>query len=374
MSEIIFQWYTQSPDLDKLIDGVDKALNHSCKSLLILACDDNKIETEVYNTFLMSLSMPICGGIYPKLTFDNLLMSTGFIVIGFKDELQIHNFLSISQRSKEEDTIELEIELYTTPSIQSYFIFYDTFTSNSEIFIDTLFYSLGNVQVIGGGAGSLSLTQKPCLFSNDGLLQDACQLVSIDTPLHLNVSHGWKTFKGPYLVTDSDKKKLYTLNYKPAINVYKQAIESTNQYTLNDDNFFSVANRFPLGIQGAGTEILVRDIFKKEQNYLECVGDIPINSMIYVLTGDEHSLTSAIKNNSEINKHSLPDVINSLFMVNCVSRYLYLEEYFHVELEGILKKYPSKHKMFGVLSMGEVTNSYSGAIKLLNRTTVLGGF
>lgn len=374
MSDIIFQWHTQSDDINHFIDGVEQACKLSCKSLLLLACDENSIETHTYNNFLNLINVPVFGGIYPNLIFGDNVLSTGFIIIGFADELVVHNFLDVSERNLNDGSTEIEIELYTSPSTQYYFLFYDAFTINSETFIDTLFYCLGNVKMIGGGAGSLDFTQKPCIFSNQGVLIDASQLVTMNKPISLSVSHGWQILKGPYLVTEANKKTIISLNYEPAFNVYKEAIESSGDYSFNDKDFFSIAKNFPLGIQGADDELLVRDLLSETNNTLECVGDVPVNSMIYLLTGSIKSLTTAINTNNALSDQNALEQLENLFIVDCVSRYLYLENNFSLELDGILKKHTPKNPMFGVLSIGEVTNSYSGAIKLLNRTTVLGGF
>ena len=277
----------------------------------------------------------------------------------------------MSERSLNDDSTEIEIELYTSPDTQSYFLFHDAFTTTSEYFIDTLFYSLGNVKVIGGGAGSLDFIQKPCIFSNNGLLQDTSQLVAINKPISLKVSHGWQIFKGPYLVTSASQKSIRTLNYEPAFKLYKNAIEEASDFSFDNDEFFNIAKSFPLGIQGANNELLVRDPIKNIGNSLECVGDVPVNSMVYILTGNKQTLIDAIHSKPFI-KNNFPETFDNLFIVDCISRYLYLEENFILELNEIIKKHSPKKPMFGVLSLGEVTNSFSGAIKLLNKSTVLG--
>jgi hypothetical protein len=55
---------------------------------------------------------------------------------------------------------------------------------------------------------------------------------------------------------------------------------------------------------------------------------------------------------------------------DCISRVLYLEEGFDKELE-IIVRHCNTQALFGALSLGEIANSPSGSIRLLNKSTVI---
>ena len=375
MSGITYQWHSKSTDITALKGALIVAGKKRSKSLLILACSDNNITTAEYEQLLSSITLPLFGGTFPKLIFNKKVIDTGFIIIGFSDTLDVYNFHNISDRIENHELSENEIEQHIKSKAQAYFLFHDAFSPNSEDFIEALYYCLGNVKIIGGGAGSLDFIQRPCIFSNEGVLQDATQLVAIKSPLSLGVSHGWQILNGPYLVTESYKHKVNSLNYEPAFSTYKNSIERLTDFRFTDDNFFDVAKNFPLGIQGANNdEILVRDPIQNEHDSLECVGNVPANSMIYILQGNTENLIRSVEVASLMTSTNQPTPTENLFVVDCIGRYLFLGAKFKLELAAMVNKYQPPKVMFGVLSLGEITNSHSGAIKLLNKSTVLGAF
>ena len=116
---------------------------------------------------------------------------------------------------------------------------------------------------------------------------------------------------------------------------------------------------------------MVRDPILTEDGYLQCVGSIPVNSMIYLLKGSPDSLIAAateaaLKATSSVNNTDFTATI----IFDCISRVLYLGDKFNLELDS-MAKHISKQSLFGVVCFGEITNSESGAIKLLNKSTVM---
>lgn len=376
MSEVVFKWHSQGAQLSELAKGLQLVEETPAKSLLILACSDNHINIPACSNLLLTINMPVFGGVYPKILDGEEILTTGFLLIGFLDELPVHNFLNISQHQKDSEEIffEAEIEKQLNLTVQNYLLFHDAFSPSSESFIDILYHCLGDVHIIGGGAGSLDFIPRACIFSNQGVLQDAIQLVALTSPLFLSVAHGWEVLDGPYLVTKANQHVVTTLNYQPAFDVYKQCIELQNGYHFTQDNFFSIAQNFPLGIQGANSEMLVRDPIKTLDKNLECVGNVPTNAMIYILQGNPNTLVHAVENAAKAMCDGAGHFKKNLFIVDCISRYLFLKEDFSAEISAISSSDIQAEYMFGILSLGEITNSQSGAIKLLNKSTVLGSF
>ena len=70
-------------------------------------------------------------------------------------------------------------------------------------------------------------------------------------------------------------------------------------------------------------------------------------------------------------------MLNYALMIDCISRYLFLEDDFKSELQGvnraIKKKYPDLD-LYGVLSLGEISAYGNGFIELFNKTTVVSLF
>ncbi|MGL1957736.1 MAG: FIST C-terminal domain-containing protein [Colwellia sp.] len=170
-----------------------------------------------------------------------------------------------------------------------------------------------------------------------------------------------------------------SLNYIPAFDVYKETVENLSDYRFDKKEFFDIAKHFPLGIEGIGAEILVRDPILTLNNNLQCVGNVSVNSMVHILHGKTESLIASAKNaaikasktsENEENKQA-EQSISAAIVFDCISRVLYMEDAFSQELSAIVNSC-KKEAVFGVLSLGEIANDKSGAIRLLNKSTVIG--
>ncbi len=375
MDTELFTWHTHSDTLDDFKQGLLLAQKSNAKSLLVLTCNQNNYPEDALNSLLRTCTLPIFGGIYPMVTLKNTLLQRGALIVGFNDKLDTTYFSKLHHVSNEdclETIITAKLEHKNHFSDQDNFlVFYDALTHNIEDFIDCLFECLDhNVNVAGGGAGHLDLIQRPCIFSNKGLLNDTLLLVSLPDKLHTSVAHGWSIFKGPYLVSEAESQTVQSLNYQPAFEVYRQAIAAETDLNITEDNFFDIAKHYPLGIEDINHNLLIRDPIIAHNNQLKCVGNVPINSMVYLLNSDTETLISSAKQ-AAIKLENFDNKITIVF--DCISRKLYLEEHFIQELTTIAN-HCSTPTLFGVLSLGEVANSQSGAIRLFNKSTVIGSW
>ena len=327
----------------------------------------------------MRAPVPIFGGIYPKLIFKNKLMEQGCIIIGFEQSVEINLITQLSTLVTDEQLEQVidQALLVHSPITNncSFLMFYDSLVSNVEDFIAYLFECLDyQVGIIGGGAGNLEFKQKPCIFTNQGLVFDAIQLVNLQKKITSAATHGWQILQGPILVSEAEQQNIISLDYQPASNLYKALIESSSEYRFNEDNFFEIAKNFPLGIERINSKLVVRDPILINQGNIQCVGNIPVNSMVYLLQGSVDSLLCSAEQAAILATKKIDDNDFSATMVfDCISRVLYLEDNFSKEL-NLIAKHCKEQTLFGVLSFGEIVNSESGAIRLLNKSTVIGSW
>ncbi|MEL0639382.1 FIST C-terminal domain-containing protein [Pseudoalteromonas aliena] len=376
MSSVLFAWHNDSDSISEFELALKLAQDSRASSLLILACQDNKFTAQQVNPLLSICSLPIFGGIYPKLIYKNKLMEKGYIIIGFQQQVEISLINQVSKLTTDDQLIEaIELTLLMSAQVSKndgLLMFYDALINNTENFIDCLFECLDyQTSISGGGAGNLEFKKAPCLFTNQGLIDDAIQIVSLKNKMITAATHGWQVLKGPFLVSEVDKQTVMSLDYQPAFTVYKDEIESISALKLEENNFFKIAKNYPLGIQGINNQLIVRDPILTQNGYLQCVGSIPINSMVYLLEGSADSLISAAK---EAALKATMQIGNNDFtatiVFDCISRALYLGNKFNLELDSIAE-HTSTQALFGVVCFGEITNSESGAIKLLNKSTVM---
>lgn len=379
MDGISFTWNSDNDSSSDFEQGLTLALESDANSLLILACNSNNFTPEQVNPLLTRCALPIFGGIYPKLIFKKKLMQQGCIIIGFKAVAEVSLIKGLSSLTSEaqiENAIEeTQLNQNQFANNDSFLMFYDSLINNIDPFIDGLFDILDHhINIIGGGAGNLEFKQNACVFTNQGLLVDVIQLVNIKNKITAGATHGWEILKGPFLVSEADKQTIKSLNYSPAFNTYKEAIESLSNHTFNGDNFFDIAKHFPLGIEDITNQLVVRDPILTHDGCIQCVGSIPVNSMVYLLKGSIDCLVDSAKQAAILATTQTDDSEFTATMIfDCISRVLYMEDHFSRELDLIADQC-NEQALFGVLCLGEIANNQSGAIKLLNKSTVIGSW
>jgi hypothetical protein len=223
----------------------------------------------------------------------------------------------------------------------------------------------------------MDFVQRPCLFSNKGMISDAALVAAIPVPFKLGISHGWEVLEGPYLVTKSNGNIIETLNYSPAFDVYKEHTEKNSGLSFSECDFFEISKTYPLGIENLEGEILVRDPIVLEEKSLVCVGEVPENSVVYLLKGTPESLISAAGDAAKIAYGSAEFVDNedlSVMLFDCIGRSLFLESYFEKELKSIAENLGGYSGVFGALTLGEIGNSVNGPIEWLNKSTTIAVF
>jgi hypothetical protein len=348
----------------------DKNVN----GLFILSCDGNGFSPAAVNPILESISIPVFGGIFPAIIHGKEKMETGTIVAGLSREVRT---VVIPQLS-DNDADYVKIIDDTMPGIgdiKTMVVLVDGLAKRISAFINSLFtvFGLGN-NYIGGGAGSLDMKQKPCLFTNRGLVRDSAVLALLDVDSGVGVSHGWEPVSGPFRVTEAKQNRIMTLEWKPAFEVYKEVVEAHDNRVFDKNNFFDIAKAYPFGIAKIGAEQVVRDPFTVEPDHsLVCVGEVPEGSYIDILKGDDVSLIRAAGKALALSKKafkakSQKESTVSIFM-DCISRVLFLEERFDKELEAV---YDENLPMIGACTIGEIANSGNDYLEFYNKTSVVG--
>lgn len=336
--------------------------NNNKKKLLLVA-EYTNFELE----YLEKYEGEIVGAIVPFVVYNNEFFNKGIISCDLDED---NNFLLI------EDLNSFSIEETFFRQSKSLVVLVDGLSSYISDFLDNLFQNIPeNTQVIGGGAGKMTFERDPVIFTKQEFLKDAAIIISLNKRLNLGIQNGWEYLEGPFLVTNSQKNVLKTLNYKNAFEVYKEVVEKDSGMKFADDNFFDIAKSYPLGIVKYDKEIIVRDpILVDSDNNLILVGDIPMNSTINILKGKEENLIKssgfAIKNAMEHLEDDTQE--HNVVLFDCISRSIYLGDKFTEELAQI-KKYmkPSKN-LFGALTLGEIANNGDEYITFYNKTCVIG--
>ncbi|WP_372932243.1 FIST signal transduction protein [Mariniphaga sediminis] len=319
----------------------------------------------------------IVGGIFPSLITGNTTSASGIIVKKYPASIAPVLVTGID-RSDFDLGVLPELSISTPDKKTTALVVIDGLTSGISSFLSGLYSQLGNtVNYIGGGAGSISFQQQPCVFTNDGIFQNAAIVAFIDTFVLLGVKHGWSRITGPLVATRTRKNMITELNWLPAFEVYADIIKNDSQLDLNQDNFFSIAKSYPFGIIKDKSEYVVRDPIKvTECGELICVGEVPENSVLDVLKGDiGHLIDAARQAAGQAIHKSL--IFTSGLIFDCISRRLFLEDNFEKELDSIASVFNENGLALnpeGALTLGEISSTGQSYLEYYNKTIIIGLF
>ncbi len=358
--------FTPNPELAAAQALVDTALAQGAESLMLLAADANGCHKQPFDPWLRQLSVPVCGGVFPQIIHDWQSHTHGYIVVGLPAPIMVHSIPGLSDVTV--DFFKLLQSLFgheePPPSLM---VLVDGLSSRIGALLDAVYDILGsNLVYFGGGAGSLSFQSQPCLFSNQGLLTHHAQLIGLPWRFSLGVEHGWQKYAGPFVVTASTRNVIHTLDFQPALTVYREYVEADSGRKLSTDSFFEIAKAYPFGMEKADGSILVRDPIHCINHDLHCVGEVAVNSLVHVLKGQKDSLiTAAAQGASAISGGTGPAIL-----ADCVSRALFLQEDFINELNAI-QQVLDQRPLFGMLTLGEIANGGGICLEFYNKTLVL---
>lgn len=357
------------------IDGFQEVVREAieegnAQSLLILSCDGNEYTAENLSPVLKGISVPVFGGTFPIVLNGTEQMKQGTVVVAMGAPSELHYIPGMSDPDADYEDV-LDSKVGDDDTVKTLIVFVDGLSSRIATFIDSLYTVFGlEVNYVGGGAGSLSLEQKPCIITNDGLMEDGGIVAAFPMESGVGVSHGWETVSGPFKVTKSERNIVKELDWRPAFEVYREAVESNSDERFVTSTFFDIAKAYPFGIARMESERVVRDIlFLNEEDHLVCVAEVPEGEYVDILHGEAGDLIKAAgqahvkaQENSPEGKPGI-----QLFM-DCISRVLFLRTQFSEEVESVVTE---GLPLVGACTIGEIANSGNDYLEFYNKTSVV---
>ena len=344
--------------------------DEAVRGIMILACDANGFTSERVDPLLQAMNKPVWGGVFPQVLYEKKNVDQGTLVVGISHQVET---LIIPQIGDENQDLEAVLAAFEKKPLEdrTLFVFLDGLSAGVAALKESLFNCLGlKPNYIGGGAGSLSFIQKPCILTGKGMLQDAAVLALADMKSGVGVAHGWKPVSEPLKITQADRNRILSINWKPAFQVYRELVEALSGSDFNQESFFKIAKNYPFGIIKMAAEMVVRDpIEVTDDQAILCVGEVPVNSFVYLLQGDKEGLLRGAAEARLLAEKSADETIRQphVFLIDCISRVLFLENDFEEELATIHQGGP----LFGALTLGEIANSGKAYLEFYNKTTVV---
>ncbi|WP_006788054.1 FIST signal transduction protein [Thiorhodospira sibirica] len=354
-----------------------QTLNRSddLKAILVLGCDHNDWDTQKLSQLLRDNPLPVFGGIFPQIAYANTNYAQGTLLVGLPvtPDLAVIEGLSDPAADFDQHIEHATAAWEDLDGPATLLVLVDGLASRISSLIEGLFLYFGlDDNFIGGGAGSLSFQQRPCILTPQGVLQDVAILARLPLYSSIGVTHGWQAISEGIKVTSAQRNLIQTLDWEPAFAVYKRLVEAHSGQELREDNFFDLAKSYPFGIAKLGTEMIVRDPLKVVNgSELLCVGEVPEGCFVKLLNGTSDSLIEAAAAARDQAKDGFkqPGATAGLF-IDCISRVLFLGDKITQELQAVGRETP----VFGAFTLGEIANSGHDYLEFYNKTSVLGLF
>ena len=153
------------------------------------------------------------------------------------------------------------------------------------------------VPLVGGCAGDDLKMSRTLQLHGDRILSDSVVAAGIasNAPLGIGVRHGWRRVGEPMLVTASAGNRVYTLDDRPALDVYLERMGASAAPGPSDEGLARVALTHPLGLSRPNGEEHVRFIGGADfaERSLLCVAEVPQGALVWLMTGNAESMLAA---------------------------------------------------------------------------------
>lgn len=346
------------------------------QSSMLLICDQNNWSPAELDPVLAACQKTVVGGLFPQVIYQGQSFAQGALLISFPFAVHYGWVTGLSDPNADYDQQLQALAAKLSPQDSangalSLFVWVDGLSKQISALLESMFYTLGlSSHFIGGGAGSLTFEQKPCLFCNQGMVADQALIIAMPIASSVAVGHGWQVISEAIQVTSAEKNVIKSLNWRPAFEVYKELVEPRANQKFDMNNFFDLAKAYPLGIARLDAEVVVRDPLQAtDDGGIRCVGEVPEGSFVKVLHGTHESLIQAAAQTRRQAEANRPAGRRTelAFLVNCISRVLFHGPRLADELMAMQTSAPN----LGVMTLGEIANNGSDFLEFYNKTSVL---
>lgn len=367
--------YIPTPTSTEIVSAITKTGYREGDVVAILIGEHNKPNLDQLVSALNKNGIEFFGGVFPAIIHDDQRYEAGAVIMVLPalarpvlvkgldaGQIEIPDLVKIKENQDKKYTAMILV---------------DGLTSNISLFLAEMFNRFGSsVNYFGGGAGSLSLKQEPCILTPEGVFQDAAVITFIRLESSLGVQHGWQKIMGPIVATKTRKNVIVELNWSNAFEVYREIVEADAGAKLTQENFFSIAKGYPFGIYKEGAEDIVRDpIMVNDAGELICVGEVPENAVLNILKGENVALIQAAGQAADDCQNFNGRKVYFAPVIDCISRVLFLEQDFGQELAMVKQNVGVHYEGCvpeGVLTLGEISSDGKGFLEFYNKTIVVG--
>ncbi|HEX8546276.1 MAG TPA: FIST N-terminal domain-containing protein [Cytophagaceae bacterium] len=206
--------------------------------------------------------------------------------------------------------------------------------------------TVGAYQFFGGGAGDDAKFEKTHVFFGEQAFPDAAIILEIlsHKPVGIGVRHGWQPTGKKMKVTESSGSKLISINATPAVEVFAQYANDSNQ-TFDPKNPIPFFLHNVIGIEMESGYKLRVPLAVQTDGSIICASDIVEGSIISFMEigSDAATLAAEDATNAALQQLNLNKPSVALFF-DCVATRLRMGREFEMELKKVKDKLdPSKY-------------------------------
>ena len=276
-----------------------------------------------------------------------------------------------------EDSFSIGEKLATSlnaENLKNIFLLSDGLQINGSQLTKGINSQLGEDVVVSGGLAADGAAFEKTWIIVDGEICSGCVSAVGLYGEYIHVAHGfeggWDKFGIERTVTKSSANVLYTLDDKPALDIYKNYLGEKAKELPASGLLFPLE----LKVENDEEQKTVRTILAvdEEEKSITFAGDIPEGSVVSLMKANHGRLIEGAFASSEkldLDAYENEDVL--CVAISCIGRKLVLKQMVEDELEAVLENLPSKAKQIGFYSYGEISPLSSGKCDLHNQTMTL---
>ncbi len=340
------------------------------KTLVIFAAENNPISDEAYKKLFAQSHIDITGGIFPQLRYNDKIIEKGFLLTPLEKALKYELIHNISSEKTDLDFLAKEAAKKLN-SCKSLVIWVDGLSERISVLLASVYDYFGaHINYYGGGAGRTT-GRANCIFGHKDLFQDCALLIESEYISYTSVKHGYQLFSGPHIVNKSVNNSILEIDYTDAFDFYSKILKKSGLQEINSQNLVDHYAKFPVGIHKYDGTIIVRDPLSTDGKKLLCIGDVPEDSVIYILIGnDDYVVTAATDGVKDLLvKHS---DMKSVFVIDCINRLRYSGTDYNQCVRAASDLMKGK-KIVGVFSLGEIASDGDHPLEFFTKSIVLCG-
>ena len=375
----IFQLkYTPEKNWQKISDEPE---NYNPDLILVFGSTqlikDRTALTELKNKFPKAILFggTTAGEICETNVFDHTIIAT---CVQFNHTRVAYYCAPVNKVDDSYDIGKRLVEKMPVPDLQHVLVISEGLNINGSQLVKGLREAIPpGVSITGGLAGDGDLFKETFVLDETGKPQNNLVSAVGFYGKHLNISYGslggWDSFGVERLVTKSINNKLFELDGKPALELYKEFLGEKAK-DLPASGLF-----FPLNLRiEKDSEPVVRTILAVDESNqsLTFAGNIPEGAYVRLMKANFDNLiegaVGAAKKTMRINENENPQLA---LLISCVGRKLVLKQIIEEEVEGVREVLGNDTILCGFYSYGEISPfSFEAKCELHNQTMTITTF